>query len=221
VPALVCASWSDHGLHTRGSFEAFERIRSSHKWLFTHGRRKWDVFYSDEARDLQRRFFDHFLKGEENGWERTPRVRLEVRKTRAEYVVRFEPSWPLHAVTYTPLFLDARTQQLAWQPPPVVATVRYRSTGTRRRDRAWFAHRFTRDTELTGSMTLKLWVSTSEGDDLDLFVAVHKLTACGVRKFGLRKIGRLSTTWRRRGPVGSLHRVPTRFAACLLAVPVD
>src|SRR5262249_36102384 len=26
VPALVCASWSDHGLHTRGSLDGFERI---------------------------------------------------------------------------------------------------------------------------------------------------------------------------------------------------
>jgi hypothetical protein len=39
VPALVCANWSDHGLHTRGSIEAFERISSAQKWLFTQGGR--------------------------------------------------------------------------------------------------------------------------------------------------------------------------------------
>src|SRR5258708_1175549 len=68
VPALVCASWSDHGLHTRGSLEGFERIGSAQKWLYTHGGRKWETFYASETRDLQRRFFDHFLKGEPNGW---------------------------------------------------------------------------------------------------------------------------------------------------------
>jgi hypothetical protein len=31
VPALSCASWSDHGLHTRGSLEGFERIGSARK----------------------------------------------------------------------------------------------------------------------------------------------------------------------------------------------
>ena len=31
APALICASWSDHGLHTRGSIEAFERISSRQK----------------------------------------------------------------------------------------------------------------------------------------------------------------------------------------------
>jgi uncharacterized protein len=49
VPALVCANWSDHGLHTRGSIEGFERISSREKWLFTHGRKKWETFYCDEA----------------------------------------------------------------------------------------------------------------------------------------------------------------------------
>ena len=38
VPALVCASWSDQCLHTRGSLEGFERIGSRHKWLYTQAR---------------------------------------------------------------------------------------------------------------------------------------------------------------------------------------
>jgi hypothetical protein len=33
--------------------------------------------------------------------------------------------------------------------------------------------------ELIGSMCLKLCVSTSEGDDLDLFVVLHKLDSSG------------------------------------------
>jgi predicted acyl esterase len=49
VPALICASWADHGLHTRGSIEGFERISSRQRWSFTHRRKKWDVFYGDEA----------------------------------------------------------------------------------------------------------------------------------------------------------------------------
>ena len=37
--------------------------------------------------------------------------------------------------------------------------------------------------ELIGSMRLKLWVSTSEGDDLDLFVVLRKLDCRGVEVF--------------------------------------
>ena len=42
-----------------------------------------------------------------------------------------------------------------------------------------FSHVFTEDTEVTGHMKLKLWVSTTEGDDMDLFVAVEKLDRTG------------------------------------------
>ena len=80
VPALVCANWSDHGLHTRGSIEGFERISSKQKWLFTHGRKKWETFYGEEALAWQKRFLDHFLRDFDNGMDRVPRVRLEVRK---------------------------------------------------------------------------------------------------------------------------------------------
>jgi predicted acyl esterase len=44
VPALVCANWSDHGLHTRGSIEGFERISSKKKWLLLMGGRSGTHF---------------------------------------------------------------------------------------------------------------------------------------------------------------------------------
>ena len=102
VPALVCASWSDHGLHTRGSIEGFERISSRQKWLFTHGRKKWETFYSEEALAWQKRFLDHFLRDVDNGMDRVPKVRLEVRKAyyrqevriRGELATRFRAAGP-------------------------------------------------------------------------------------------------------------------------------
>ncbi len=53
------------------------------------------------------------------------------------------------------------------------SSIKYRSTVGR--DRACFSYRFERPTELIGGMRLKLWVSTSEGDDMDLFVVLRKL----------------------------------------------
>ena len=52
-----------------------------------------------------------------------------------------------------------------------------------RNEKAVFSYRFERATELIGSMRLKLWVSTSEGDDLDLFVVVRKLDSTGREVF--------------------------------------
>ncbi len=117
VPALVCAGWADHGLHTRGSLEGFERINSRQKWLFTHGRRKWETFYSAEAKAVQRRFFDHFLKGEANGWESEPSVRLETRVTAERRTIRSLSAWPPTDVEYLPLYLDARSGTLLLEQP--------------------------------------------------------------------------------------------------------
>ncbi|MEE4300478.1 MAG: CocE/NonD family hydrolase [Pseudomonadales bacterium] len=175
VPALVCATWSDQGLHTRGSFGGFEQIASEQKWLFTHGRPKWDVYYSDEALAWQKDFFDHFLKGEDNGFEARPAVRLEVRESLREYSVRAASDWPLPGTDYTPLYLDAAGEALSLLPPEDAAAARYESeTGA-----AVFSHTFDQDTELSGHMKLRLWVSAEAGEDMDLFVGVEKLDRAG------------------------------------------
>lgn len=62
VPALICASWSDQGLHNRGSIEGYMQISSKKKWLFTHGRPKWSTYYSEEGLSFQKELFDYFLK---------------------------------------------------------------------------------------------------------------------------------------------------------------
>ena len=68
VPMLVCGSFSDHCLHSRGSFEAFRRAGSARKWLYTHRDGKWSAYYGREATETRIRFFDHTLKGLDNGW---------------------------------------------------------------------------------------------------------------------------------------------------------
>jgi uncharacterized protein len=181
IPALICASWSDHGLHSRGSIEGFERISSKQKWLFTHGRKKWETFYSDEALSWQKRFLDHFLKDTDNGMDQVPAVRLEIRKGFYQHQVRSEQSWPIASVQPTLLYLCANTASLQAQPASFEGKLQYRSTS--RHGRAVFSCRFERAMELVGSMRLKLWVSTSEGEDLDLFVVLKKLDATGAEVF--------------------------------------
>lgn len=63
VSILVCGSFSDHSLHTQGSIEAFRRMDSALKSLYTHCDGKWCAFYGQEATATRGRFFDHTLKG--------------------------------------------------------------------------------------------------------------------------------------------------------------
>ncbi len=79
VPLFSAANWGGQGLHPRGNFEGFVRAASKDKWLEAHGIEHWTHFYTDYGRELQRKFFDHFLKGVESGWGRQPRVLLQVR----------------------------------------------------------------------------------------------------------------------------------------------
>jgi uncharacterized protein len=181
VPALVCASWSDHGLHTRGSIEGFERISSRQKWLFTHGRKKWETFYSEEALAWQRRFLDYFLRGVDNCMDQAPRVRLEVRKGFYQQEIRSEDCWPPPSVEPAVLYLCANTGSLQREPVASEGKMQYRSES--RNGKAVFSCRFERPVELIGSMRLRLWVSTSEGNDLDLFVVLRKLDSTGSEVF--------------------------------------
>jgi predicted acyl esterase len=77
VPAYVVASYSNT-LHTTGTFRAWRRIASDKKWLRIHNSQEWPDYYDEENREDLRRFFDHYLKDEENGWEQTPRVRYSL-----------------------------------------------------------------------------------------------------------------------------------------------
>ena len=49
VPMLVCGSFSDNNLHSRGSIRAFTRGGSTHARLYTHRGGKWATFYSEAA----------------------------------------------------------------------------------------------------------------------------------------------------------------------------
>jgi uncharacterized protein len=169
VPALICASFSDQGLHTRGSFEAFRRIGSTKRFLYTHRGGKWSTYYSAEALALQARFFDCFLKGEDNGMRDMPPVRLEVRESRREVCsVRNESAWPLPSTRWQKLFLaPAQLRESAFDAS---ATVRFDVPG----GRASFAFRVPEDMELAGPMKLRLHIELAGGTDAHLFVAVSK-----------------------------------------------
>ena len=223
-PALVCAGWADQGLHTRGSLEGFERIGSAEKWLFTHGGRKWETFYSPEAKHVQRRFLDRYVKGERNGWEAAPRVCLAVRRNRDTVRLRQADAWPI-PVSYTPLFLDAANGTMAPELPSAASVASY--DPRRRSERASFSHRFLDDTELTGSMALALWVETTEGDDLDVFAVVRKFDAAGreVHFYGYNGLARdgvakgwLRASHRERDPMRSRPGRPFHTHRVRLAV---
>ncbi len=196
VPMLVCGSFSDNNLHSRGSVRAFTHGGSTHARLYTHRGGKWATFYSEAALTEQLKFFRGVLDGAPGSRS----VRLEVREDRDTVAaVREEADWPLARTRWRPIYL-AGTGALSEQKPPAAGSVTFE---TRSRAAA-FTWTVPADLELTGPMAARLWVALDGCEDANLFVGVEKWR-CG--RFSDRFVGfegsygygrdRVSTGWQR------------------------
>jgi predicted acyl esterase len=172
VPLLSAANWGGQGLHPRGNFEGFVRAASREKWLEVHGLEHWTHFYTDYGVGLQKRFFGHFLKGEDTGWSRQPRVLLHVRHPGERFEPRAEREWPLARTRWTRLHLVPDGLALAPEPPARDASVTYAALGD---GVTFLSPPLAAETEITGPVAAKLWIS-SETRDADLFVVVRAFT---------------------------------------------
>src|SRR5206468_4044782 len=171
VPFLSAANWGGQGLHPRGNFEGFVRAASKDKWLEAHGLEHWTHFYTDYGVKLQKRFFDHFLKGLDNGWTEQPRVQLQVRHV-DRFVLRHEDEWPIARTVWTRLYLDPADHSLSREPVQSAGRISYDAQG----DGVTFVSApLDREIEITGPLAAKVFVSSSTAD-ADIFVVFRVFT---------------------------------------------
>lgn len=168
VPFLSAGNWGGHGLHLRGNVEAFTRAASRQKWLEIHGLEHWTHYYTRYGFQLQKRFFDHFLKGIDNGWDREPPVLLNVRRIDG-FVLRKEHEWPLARTRWTRLYLDPGAGSLRPDPPEQPGFREYRAM---REGVTFRTVPFAQETEITGPLAAKLYISSST-PDADVFVVLQ------------------------------------------------
>ncbi|MDP3984763.1 MAG: CocE/NonD family hydrolase [Acidimicrobiia bacterium] len=167
VPLLSAANWGGLGLHSRGNFEGFFRSASAQKWLEVHGIEHWTHFYTDYGRQLQLGFFDHFLKGEDNGWDRRPPVFLQVRHV-DHFEERGEEAWPVPRTEFTPWYFHPDLT-LAGKPHTDTHQLAFHALGD---GLIFTTEPFGAVTEITGPGAVKLWISSST-IDADLFLVLH------------------------------------------------
>jgi predicted acyl esterase len=172
IPLLSAANWGGQGLHPRGNFEGFTRAASAQKWLEVHGIEHWTHFYTDYGVALQKRFFGHFLKGEDTGWLQEPKVRLQVRHPGERFVERHEAEWPLARTEWTKLYLDPANLTLSRAPQRADAAATYAGLGD---GLTFLTPPLEAETEITGPMAAKLFVSSAT-EDADLFLVVRIFT---------------------------------------------
>ena len=168
TPLLSAANWGGQPLHPRGNFEGFVRAASKQKWLEAHGIEHWTHFYTDYGRKQQLKFFDHFLHGKKNGWDKEPRVRLQVRHI-DKFVERSETEWPLKRTKWSKLQLDPVEMGLGSKRARKTATLSFDAMGD---GLTFLTPPVAEDREITGPSALKLFVSSSTSD-ADLFAVLR------------------------------------------------
>jgi predicted acyl esterase len=199
VPVYITGGWNH--FHLYGALEGFSQTGSARKWLRIHREFEWPDQYQRENLDDLKRFFDRYLKGIRNGWETTPRIRIDVMDAydRDCAIKRPIEDFPIPGTPYRKLWLDAaqgtmntelpkkevsvsydaNIGEARFEPKPDGAFDVYRDRPKAGDDRAVFDFRVQEEAELIGYMKLRLWVEADGNDDLDLFVSVKKLDADG------------------------------------------
>ena len=173
VPLLSAGNWGGAGIHPRGNTEGFVNADTPQKWLDMHGLDHFTHFYTDFGVNLQKRFFGHFLKGEDTGWDQQPKVSLHVRHPGEKFVIRAEEEWPLARTQWTKFYLDPADFSLSTSPTSTASDTTYDAIGE---GLTFLTPPLDQETEITGPAAAKLFVS-SETEDADIFLILRVFTA--------------------------------------------
>lgn len=171
IPAYIVASYTNP-IHTHGTFRAYREIASGEKWLRVHNSHEWVDFYRPENQAELMRFFDRYLKGMKNGWEKTPKVRYAVLNPGGvDETDLVSDVFPPQQVQYKRLYLSGPEGRLL-SSPGEAADVIY--DGKDPKAGTEFRITFEKDTRIVGYPKVKLFVEAAGCHDMDLFVEIGK-----------------------------------------------
>lgn len=164
------------GLHNMGSVRGWMEIPSTtKKWIQWGSYQEWFELYSvPESEHHLAHFFDHFLRGVENGFETdTPKVRwdaLQYGDGRPVHDIVLE-DFPVPGTDYQDLFLS-ENGRLSSSPPSQTQTLTYNSED--RKSVLEFNHTFTEPSRLIGLPKAEIYISCEAQDDFVVFVLLRK-----------------------------------------------
>jgi len=108
VPLYLFQSWQDEQVGVRG-VNVVENLHTDYWLTLSNG--DHGMYRTPQSLARLERFFDHFLKGEQNGFENEPRVTIwwdaGANGTRSPAWTRNYSAWPVTDVVPHTLFLDA------------------------------------------------------------------------------------------------------------------
>jgi len=199
VPVYSIAVWGKFDLHTRGNLDAYRKLQGPKKLRVSGAPNAWAAAQEFSSAEFHEKvmlpFYDHYLKGKETDYAKRPAVEYSVRGAN---VFRTADTWPPAGIRYETFHLQAGPSEsvtslndgsLAPAAPQGAAATSYRypnpgwvsgvvgfgPTGPAggfdpvRRVLTFTSAPLDRDLEVTGSIKLVLYVSSTR-DDADFFV---------------------------------------------------
>ncbi|WZH42097.1 CocE/NonD family hydrolase [Fusarium acuminatum] len=179
-PAYIICSWGDHGIHTRGTLNAWKEISSKEKYLEIHQYQKWEWAVTPESLGRQKAFLDKYLldhsQNEVHFW---PKVRYTMRERYYSGEWRSAKAFPIESTEYTKFFptrsgglsriaqgeaqslsYDAQNGEISFDLPITDTTL-----------------------EFAGHVKLRLWVEAQGAENMDLFITLRKVDGNGNQVF--------------------------------------
>ncbi|WP_316860952.1 CocE/NonD family hydrolase [uncultured Cohaesibacter sp.] len=176
IPAYVVGSWTN-GAHIPGTYESFAMLGSDRKWLRIHNSHEWPDYYSVQQSADLKRFFDRYLKDIENGWEDTPKLRVSVVDTlKGDILHRPEADFPLPQTDYRKLHLHCASGALLESPAEGEECAVY---DTDKEGKLVLTYQVDEDMELTGYLSLHVWLEVMDHTEADLFAVVQMIDTDG------------------------------------------
>ena len=125
IPIYATASYSATSLHLDGSIKTWRNAKSKNKWLRLHSHHEWHDLYRPEVSEDLQKFFDRYCKNIENGWEKTPPLRLSLLgmdgSPAPTIIDRPEKEYPLARQRLMKYYLDAASHTLLPHDPTVAS----------------------------------------------------------------------------------------------------
>ncbi|AEO69966.1 uncharacterized protein THITE_2091470 [Thermothielavioides terrestris NRRL 8126] len=188
VPTYITGTWTNT-MHGMGAIRGWLEVGTADKWLRWHPWQEWyDLWGNPQAKAELLQFFGRYLKGEDNGWEQTPRVRMAVLRfgTADPIENMVVDDFPLPQTQHKPLYLQPNGL-LGADAPREASIASYNSESA---DSVAFKHTFGRRTQIIGIPKAVLYMSCPDHDDMDVYVLIEKLDAGG------RPMLNLNIPWR-------------------------
>lgn len=173
IPTYITGTWTNT-MHGMGAIRAWLEIDTPNKWLRWHPWQEWyDIWGNPQADSELLHFFGRYLKGEQNEWEKTPRVRMAVLKfgTSCPIENMIVEDFPLPQTDYKELYLQS-TKALTFETPSEESSMSYNSETS---DSVAFTYTFPVKTQIVGLPKAVLYMSCDDYNDMDIYVFIEKL----------------------------------------------